>query len=304
MGEPLLRVQAGLTTRDLVLLGWLADHGVLTTEQIATGLFPSANFAQRRLRALMSKQLVDRFRPQRPDGGSYPYRWVLAQLGSDVMASQRGELMPRRDQARLRRWHLTSRANLPHLLGINDFFTQLAGYARTHPGAALRRWWSASRCQQTGAFTGHLGSGDRFDGAALAYRPRVRPDGHGIFTDRGASTAFFLEYDTGTEPLDRLVDKVTGYHDLARVTGRLWPVLFWLPSAARERHLHDALSDARAGYPTATAVHGQGVRSPSTVTEVPAHPADPVWWLHQHPGSTLPLGELSAAITDLARDVA
>jgi hypothetical protein len=73
MGESIMRVQSGLTQRDLVLLGWLADHGVLTTEQIAAGLFPSTNFAQRRLRELMSKQLVDRFRPQRPDGGSYPY---------------------------------------------------------------------------------------------------------------------------------------------------------------------------------------------------------------------------------------
>ena len=47
---------------------------------------------------------------------------------------------------------------------------------------------------------------------------------------------FFLEYDTGTErPLTRLVDKLDGYRDLAQVTGRLQPVLFWLPTAARER---------------------------------------------------------------------
>ncbi|MCA2216902.1 replication-relaxation family protein [Jidongwangia harbinensis] len=289
-----------------MLLGWLADHGVLTTEQIAAGLFPSVNFAQRRLRELMSKQLIDRFRPQRPDGGSYPYHWVLAQLGSDVMASQRGEPMPRRDHARLRRWHLTSRANLPHLLGVNEFFTQLAAHARTHPGAALSRWWSAARCQQAGAFTGHVRSGGRVDGTALAYRPTVRPDGHGIFTDQGASTAFFLEYDTGTEPLSRLVGKVGGYHDLARVTGRLWPVLFWLPGPARERHLHDALNSARTGYPTATAVHGHSGRAPATDhrVEEPGHPAGPVWWLHQHRGGALTLAELSTAITDLARDAA
>jgi hypothetical protein len=48
VSEALMRVQAGLTTRDLVLLGWLADHGVLTTDQVAVGLFPSVNFAQRR----------------------------------------------------------------------------------------------------------------------------------------------------------------------------------------------------------------------------------------------------------------
>src|SRR3954453_7337257 len=103
VSEPILRVQAALTGRDLVLLGWLADHGVLTTEQIAAALFPSVNFAQRRLRALLDMRVVDRFRPQRPDGGSYPYHWLLAQLGADVVASQRGEPVPRRDQARQRR---------------------------------------------------------------------------------------------------------------------------------------------------------------------------------------------------------
>ncbi|MGQ5261176.1 hypothetical protein ACTWLT_10510 [Micromonospora sp. ZYX-F-536] len=47
--ESILRVQSGLASRDLVLLGWLADQGVLTTDQIAAALFPSVNFAQRRL---------------------------------------------------------------------------------------------------------------------------------------------------------------------------------------------------------------------------------------------------------------
>jgi hypothetical protein len=254
MGESIMRVQAGLTQRDLVLLGWLADHGVLTTEQIAAGLFPSVNFAQRRRRELMSKQLVDR--------------------------SDRSALTA----ARIR----------------------IAAHARTHPGAALGRWWSAARCQQAGAFTDHIRAGDRVDGTALAYRPTVRPDGHGIFTDQGTSTAFFLEYDTGTEPLSRLVDKVGGYHDLARVTGRLWPVLFLLPGPARERHLHDALNSARTGYPTATAVHGHSSRAPATGlrAEEPGHPAGRVWWLHQHSGGARTLAELSTAITDLARDAA
>ncbi|MCT2282255.1 replication-relaxation family protein, partial [Micromonospora chalcea] len=82
MPDPLLRVQAQLTDRDLVLLGWLADHGVLTSFQIAEALYPSVDYAQERLRALTHKLgVVDRFRPQRPDGGSYPYHYVLAQLG-------------------------------------------------------------------------------------------------------------------------------------------------------------------------------------------------------------------------------
>jgi hypothetical protein len=208
VASSLLRVQSQLTTRDLVLLGWLADHRLLTTFQIATALFPSLDYAQERLRTLYRLAVVDRFRPQRPDGGSYPYHYVLAQLGDDVVAAQRGDDLPRRDRARRRREHLTSRANLPHLLGVNTFFTDLAGYARTHPHANLVRWWSAATCQQMGAF-----ADDGDDIHVRTYTPTSRPDGHGIYTEHGHQVPFFLEYDTGTErPMSRLVDKLDGYH--------------------------------------------------------------------------------------------
>lgn len=114
-------------------------------------VFPSLDYTQERLRKLTGLGVVDRFRPQKPDGGSYPYHYLLAQLGVEVVAAQRGQDLPRKDQARKRRWHLTYRANLPHL-GTNQVFTDLAGYARTHPGCELARWWPASRCQGMGAF--------------------------------------------------------------------------------------------------------------------------------------------------------
>ncbi len=50
--DPVLRVQESLTIRDRILLGWLYDHGVLTTDQIAHALFPSLDYAQTRLRRL------------------------------------------------------------------------------------------------------------------------------------------------------------------------------------------------------------------------------------------------------------
>ncbi|MHA4946114.1 replication-relaxation family protein [Micromonospora sp. SD19] len=283
MPDQLLRVQSQLTGRDLVLLGWLADHGVLTSFQIANALFPSVDYAQERLRALMQKLgVVDRFRPQKPDGGSYPYHYVLAQLGVEVVAAQRGDDLPRRDQARRKRGHLTRRANLPHLLGVNGFFTALAGHARTHPGSELTRWWPAGRCQQTGAF-----AEPDDDVAARAYTPRSRPDGHGIWVEGDRRVPFFLEYDLGTErPLSRLVDKIDGYRELAHVTGRIWPVLFWLHSPARERHLHQELAAAGTIYPVATAVHAE-------VTGI--NPAEAVWWLHRHHGAPMRLADLPAA---------
>ncbi|GAA4250913.1 hypothetical protein GCM10022255_041480 [Dactylosporangium darangshiense] len=266
MTEKLMRVQAKLTARDFTLLGWLADHGVLTSFQIAQALFPSVNFAQRRLRTLLQEDLVDRFRPQRQDGGSYPYHYVLGQLGADVISAQRGDDPPRRDQARKRRWYLTNRANLPHLLGINDFFTQLAGYARTHPDAALERWWPARRCQERGAFA----EPGVTEVHQLVYAPRIRPDGHGIWVEADRDLPFFLEYDTGTEPLSMLVDKLSGYAEMAGVTGHRWPVLFSLHSPLRERHLHQQLTANGVRYPVATAVRG--------------NPAGAVWWRHRREG--------------------
>ncbi|WP_433209360.1 replication-relaxation family protein [Dactylosporangium sp. CS-047395] len=260
MAERLLLVQARLTARDFTLLGWLADHGVLTSSQIAEALFPSINYAQRRLRELRQDDLIDRFRPQRQDGGSYPYHYVLGQLGADVISAQRGDDPPRRDRARKRRWYLTNRANLPHLLGVNGFFTQLAGHARTHPGTALERWWSAGRCQEPYAFID----------VPTARVPQIRPDGHGVWRDGSRELSFFVEYDTGTEPLPVLVDKMRRYVDLSGVTGRRWPVLFALQSPRRELHLHQRLTDVGSRYPVATTAEED--------------PAGAVWWRHRREG--------------------
>ena len=321
-GEALLRVQQRVTGRDLTLLGWLADHGVLTTDQIAHALFPSLDFAQRRLLTLVRAGLVDRFRPQRPDGGSYPFHYVLAQLGLEVVAAQRDEEeLPRREQARRRRWWLTNRANLPHLLAVNQFFTDLAGHARTHPGTTLERWWPSATCQRQGAFLDLDDDHGRLFFAAVAadghgiwtsthpdpphpppHRPPdPRPDGQGEGWDGGvvARVPFFVEVDLGTEDLPRLVGKIDAYRTWSLAAGRAWPVLFWLTSTVREAHLHQRLRQQRSvPVPVATAVHDPD--RPGSVG-----PADPVWRLHQpdhwleHPSlaGRRALADLAATVT-------
>ena len=121
MDDPVLRVQSQLTDRDRVLLGWLYDHGVLTSFQIAHVLFPSLDFCQRRPPTLHRLRLVARFRPQRADGGSYPYHYVIDQFGAEVVAAARDERPPRRDHARAERRRWTSSRSLAHRLGINSF---------------------------------------------------------------------------------------------------------------------------------------------------------------------------------------
>jgi hypothetical protein len=258
-GDRVLRVQARLTDRDKQLLHWLYDHQVLTTFQIARALFGSLDFAQRRLLRLHEVGLLERFRPLRAGGGSYPWHYLLGQLGMEIVAATRDETPPRRTDivARIRR--IATSRTLDHRLGINQFFTDLAGYARTHPPAALVRWWSEQQCAGPGVF-----------GAAMI--ARVRPDGHGIFTDGEQTAGFFLEYDVGGESLGVLAEKVARYADHAEEGGARWPVLFWLPSAARERHLHRILADERLPMPVATAARDSLKAGQSA--------ADAIWLVH------------------------
>ncbi|MEU6020690.1 replication-relaxation family protein [Micromonospora sp. NPDC047134] len=291
MDDPVLRVQSQLTARDRVLLGWLYDHGVLTSFQIAHALFPSLDFCQRRLLTLYRLRLVGRFRPQRADGGSYPYHYVIDQLGAEVVAAGRDERPPRRDHARVERRRWTSSRTLEHRLGVNGFFTDLAGYARTHADVGLGEWLSEAACQRSAVFT-------RAEDPALvrAYQPRVRPDGYGLWTVRGVGVPFFVEYDTGGEQLSVLTRKLLGYRDWFAALGRVWPVLFWLHSAARERNLRRLLAETPPLVPVAT-----GARDHATTAGL--CPAQAVWSVAGGDGQRSTLADLAVWVAD-ARDLA
>jgi hypothetical protein len=263
--DRVLRVQSRLTDRDRQILAWLADHDVLTTFHLAHALFPSLDFAQRRLLTLHQLGLIDRFRPLRPGGGSYPWHYVLGRLGADLVAASRDQPPPRPSHTTARARRIATSRNLDHRLGVNGFFTELAGHARTHPGTQLERWWSERHCAQPGAF------------AAALISP-IRPDGHGIMADRYRRVAFFLEHDTGTEPLHVLTTKMANYANHGARGGPNWPVLFWLHSRTREQHLHHALTQADVRGPVATAVQQDA--------DGPIDPAGPIWLTHR--GSDAP----------------
>jgi hypothetical protein len=260
------------------LLGWLYDHGLLTTDQITTGLFGSLDFCQRRLLRLIDLGVLGRFRPQRRDGGTYPYHYLLDQLGVEVVAAQRLDELPRRDQARKRRNHLTSRANLPHLLDTNRFFVDLAAHERTHPGTSLEQWPSSATFHERGAFY-HRGDNP----SLMTLKDIPRPDGHGVWAEGDRRVSFLLEMDRGTEALTVLTGKVDGYDLLAAMTHWRWPVLLWLPSVTRELNLHQLLDNTRSVIATAAADH---------VAATGQSPADAVWWLHGREGTRLRLIDL------------
>lgn len=91
--------------------------------------------------------------------------------------------------------------------------------------------------------------------------------------EHGRRVAFWLELDRGTEPLPRVVGKLTGYRQLADV-GLSRPVLFVLPTMVRERHLHAHPSMHPAGP-------GGGLVVATTAAEhltgTGLGPADAVW---------------------------
>jgi hypothetical protein len=277
-----------LTDRDRVLLGWLYDHGVLTSFQTAHALFPSLDFCQRRLRTLCRLRLVARFRPLRAGGGSYPYHYVIDQLGAEVVAAGRDERPPRRDHARSERRRWTASRTLAHRLGVNQFFTDLAGYARTHPDAELVAWLPESACARAGVFTS-----DDDPALVRAYQPRVRPDGYGRWAENGVVVLAFVEFDAGGEQLSVLTDKLAGYRDLFATIGRVWPVLFWLHSAARERNLRHLVADTPPPVPVATAARDHAAAAGLC-------PAEAVWAVPGH-GQRVPLVDLAAFVADANR---
>jgi hypothetical protein len=84
----------------------------------------------------------------------------------------------------------------------------------------------------------------------------VRPDGYGIWTEPAGSLPFLVEYDTGTEPLDRLAAKLPGYAALAEAAGHPNWVLFSFASPRRERDARRVL--AHPAVPVATASRTPG----------------------------------------------
>ena len=241
----LLAIYPHITGRDRLLLQLLDDHQVLTTGQIHRMLFSARRTCQIRLNELAALGLVERFRFPRDGGGSQPWHWTLGHNGHRFQAAahERPEPTPRASNQTVQR--LSANPHLPHLVLANEFFVRLTEHARRHTEARLDRWWSEQVTTKQ-------------------YRT-ITADGHGLWSDDGVTVGFFLEADTGTEPLrSRVVSKLDRYAKLIRRGGPRYPVLFWLGSEQREEHLHRLLHGQHTTVGAATALHT-------------SEPAEPVW---------------------------
>ena len=259
-----------LTVRDHQLLRWLAEHYVLSTGQVAAALFPSVRAARLRLAQLHQIEAVSRFVDVTTGSGQYLY--TLGPLGAVVHPTQfndpnhAGARAPRTSIDRTER--IIGSRRLAHLLGTNQLFIDLIGYARTHEHAQLARWWSEQHTTAAYAAASYAA------GSATG----IQPDGHGIWHTDGRTVGFFLEHDNGTEPLATVLRKLRGYEQLA-IYGPRYPVLLRVPGRRREQHLLDALAGVPTAMPVATGIHGE-------------HPAGPAWTLTTDPAKRRRLHQL------------
>ncbi|MGW0805564.1 replication-relaxation family protein [Nonomuraea sp. NPDC002799] len=258
--DTLPALSARLTPRDYDILTHLHRHRVLTTHQLQRLFFGIPQSTRKRMSTLYLLNAVTCFRPWAGYGaGSAPIHWVLGKAGAAVLAVRQGisikELGYNPDVP------IAVSSRLRHQVGVNDFFSHLHHYARhsaaepapatsteERPGTGteVKAWWSEQQC-------------------AKLWGDLARPDAWGQWRENGTEIDFFLEHDTGTETLKRVADKLHDYRNLADATGINTPVLFWLPSPARETNLRPLLTGA--DIPVATAVHtsdGDG-------------PAGPIW---------------------------
>jgi hypothetical protein len=173
-----------LTEWDRLLCRLLDDHRVLTTAQVTEVGFTGECRAQIRPSKLYALDILDRFRPQ-AWGKPSPFHWVLGPLGAALIAAEAGVVLADLSWRRSLVHDLAVSQRLAHLVGLNGFFCCLLRSARTRPGCWLDEWWSERRC-------------------AREWGEVVHPDGYGIWTETDTSLPFLLEYDNGTERLERL----------------------------------------------------------------------------------------------------
>jgi hypothetical protein len=128
---------------------------------------------------------------------------------------------------------------LAHIVGVDGFYAALAAVAhRSHGQAQLVEWWPERRCRAT-------------------WGDIVRPDGNGRWREHDREVDFFLEYDRGIEPLDRVAAELDAYADLLDITEVCTPTLFWLPTHRREAALRKLLRPAAVPVSTASATLGR-----------------------------------------------
>ena len=225
------------TPRDRYLAAMLFEHRVLTSEHIARLAFTTLRRANQRLAELTELGVVDRSRANPAVYGSSPYLYTLGPEGAQLVAGERDTTMKglRYDRGVFLRQAV--RRDLPHTLGCNSVMVRLATRHRTLPEVRLRGWLGALSCMH------------KWGDPASIFDDAVRPDAYAVtsgeaeLADKHSRFAWFFEYDTGTESINQLARKLTGYRRFAHNHNGHYPVLIHVPNAARETRLREVIAE-------------------------------------------------------------
>lgn len=271
-GRDVTRASTGLTARDAAVIHLLHRHRVLTALHLARLEFGSYSAARSRLALLHARGVLARFRRDTWPG-SQSWRYTLGHIGALVHAATTGTPFPRPATITDTVLRLAHSSHTEHLLGVNTFFTTLAGHTRHHPGTALAQWATEAEAAEL------CGGVLRPDGYATYTETVHGTDGVIDGTAETRTLTFFYEHDTGTESLDVLLDKIATYGELA-AAGLAHPVLIELPGLRREHNLHTALARRwPAGHPAAVATLPADQLAPTgrAITPAAPSPLDALW---------------------------
>jgi hypothetical protein len=220
-----------LTERDREVALCLYDQQVLTTDQLTLLFFSSKRRAQDRLLFLYRQRVLDRFYPRsRFDAGKPQAHWLLDEAGAHLVAASLG--LDRRHLDWRRRDDWGSHPQLAHRLELNRFVTDLVAATLADRALGVVCWF-----------------GPRQAAARLGERMRgtVRPDAEFILATERGPVDLLLEWDRGTETLDRLDEKLRRYrkaeYKLNYEDDEPRSILFVLPGRRRLDNLRDLCGD-------------------------------------------------------------
>lgn len=259
--EKALQAASFLTSRDRRICMDLYEHKVLTTSQLTDLHFNSQRVTERRLLKLYQLGVVQRFRPA-SEKGSYPFYFLLGDLGAQVVAAELAVELKDLKLAKDRLVRIAYSPRLGHLVALNTFFTRLVHRCRQSQDLRVTHWWSEERVRRR-------------------WGQIVLPDALGQLEGAGHRVRFFLELDQGTEIPSKLAKKLFGYREASLVPGSPELLLFCFPDNRREASARKAL--VPCGMTIATTTMGRHITDPlgdnwlalgsnkrTSLTEIPA----------------------------------
>jgi Replication-relaxation len=210
-----------LTERDREVALCLYDQQVLTTVQLTLLFFSSKRRAQDRLLILYRQRVLDRFYPpSRFDAGKPQAHWLLDEAGAQLVAASLD--LDRRQLDWQRRDDWASHPQLAHRLEVNRFVTDLIAATLPDPSLGVVAWFGPRRAAAR--------LGERMRGT-------VRPDAELILATSRGPVDLLLEWDRGTETLERLDEKLRRYRKaeskLRYEDGEPRSILFVIPGRRR-----------------------------------------------------------------------